>query len=78
MPVPALKGIAKKGHKSLKTVEKIWKNTKLPKKSKKVKEPYAYKMAVVKKKAGVSNVLNKIESYLDKQIKSLSAYDEKK
>lgn len=71
MPVPALKKIAKKAHKPLKKIEKYWRAAK--KEGGDKKSPWAYRMGIVKKRAGVSKTLGRIESYLDKQIASLSA-----
>ena len=57
MPVPALKSLAKKARKPLSTLERYWREAKRAweaLKDKRGKNKWAYIMAIVKKRAGLS------------------------
>lgn len=71
MPAPALKKIAKNAHKPLKKIEKYWRAAK--KEGGDKDNPWAYRMGIVERRAGLSRALSTIETYLDNQIESLSA-----
>lgn len=63
MPVPALKGIAKRSGKSLQTIERYWKEARKSK-PKNGGDPWAYRMGIVKRRAFaavVSNVVKRLK-----------------
>lgn len=56
MPIPALKSMAKKTGKSVKTLERYWDDAKKSAKKQSPKDKYAYIMGIVQKRAGIESI----------------------